>query len=47
MSEGNWIYNLNTGVDADPVPMDIHENIVADGDTNDEFDQGEQGSPVH
>lgn len=29
------------------MPMDIHENVTADGDTDDEFDQREQGSPVH
>lgn len=34
----NWTYNLNVGVEAGPVPMDIHENIDVDGDTNDEFD---------
>lgn len=29
------------------MPIDIHENVVADGDTDDEFDQRELGSPVH
>ena len=43
----NWTYNLNVGADADSVPMDIHENVTADGDTGDEFDQRERVSPVH
>ena len=43
----NWTYNLNTGAEAGLVPMDIHENMVADSDTNDEFDKREWGSPVH
>lgn len=37
----NWTYNLNVGVKAGPVPMDIHENVAVDGDTDDEFDQRE------
>ncbi|KAI5442121.1 hypothetical protein KIW84_011261 [Lathyrus oleraceus] len=43
----NWTYNLNVSVEAGPVPMDIHQNVVVDGDTNDEFDQRERGSHVH
>lgn len=43
----NSTYNLNVGAKADLVPMDINENIVVDGDTNDEFDQREQCPPVH
>lgn len=43
----NWTYTLNAGAKAGPVPTNIHENVVADGDTDDEFDQRERGSPVH
>lgn len=43
----NWTYNLNLGVEVGQVPMDIHENVAADGDIDDEFDQRERGSPVH
>lgn len=43
----NWTYNLNAGAEAGPVPMDIHENVVVDGDTDDEFDQRERGFPLH
>lgn len=42
----NWIYNLSIGVEAGPEPMDIHENVVADGATDDEYDQREQVSPI-
>lgn len=45
--KANWTYNLNVGVEAGPVPMDIHENVTANGDTVDEFDQRERDSPVH
>lgn len=34
----NLIYNLNTGTETRPVPMDILENVNVDGATNDEYD---------
>lgn len=34
----NWTYNLNADTDVGPVPMDIPENVAANGATDDEFD---------
>lgn len=41
----NWIYDLH--VDAEREPMDIFENVVADGATDDAFDQRERAFPMH
>lgn len=43
----NWIYDLNVGAEARMEPMDIHENVVVDGATDDEYDQRKGVSPVH
>lgn len=43
----NWIYNLNVGADARPMPMDILENVTTDGAIGDEFDHRERDSPIH
>lgn len=43
----NWIYNLNVGADAGADPMDIHENVVADDATDNEYDQRERVSHIH
>lgn len=46
-NRSNWLYNLNEDNEAGQVPLDIPENVNAEGDTNEDYDQGEQGSPVH
>lgn len=43
----NWLYNLNVGTESESMPMDIPENDNAGGHTNEEYDQIEQGSPIH
>lgn len=43
----NWIYNLNVDTEVGPIPFDILENVNVEGDTDEEYDQIEKGSPVH
>ncbi|MCI08018.1 hypothetical protein A2U01_0029089, partial [Trifolium medium] len=33
-NRANWLYDLNANPAADPMPMDIQQNVAADGDTN-------------
>lgn len=46
-NEANWIYNFRAELEAEPEPVDIHENVAADGATDDEYDQIERVSLVH
>lgn len=45
-NRANCINNLNVGIEAGPVPMDILENVIAYGAIDDEYDHKERGSPV-
>lgn len=46
-NEANWTYDLHAEPGAESEPIDINENIVADGATDDEYDQRERESLLY